>query len=63
MEYDSEVLNLEYGVRQPTEAHIVDYCLYVVISCKMENEIPIIALVYLERLMLNTGILLNKYNW
>lgn len=63
MEYDAEILNLDYSVRQPTEAHIVDYCKYVTISCKMENEIPIIALIYVERLLLTTGILLNKYNW
>ena len=29
----------------------------------MEHEIPIIALVYIERLLLKTGILLNRYNW
>jgi len=52
MEYDEEFLNLTYGVRQPTEAHIVDYCKYVTIACKMEHEIPIIALIYLERLLL-----------
>lgn len=62
MEYDSEVLNTDYGVMAPTEAHIVDYCKYVTIACKMENEIPIIALIYIERLM-STGILLNRFNW
>lgn len=63
MEYDAEVLNFDYSVRSPTEAHIVDYAKYVTIACKMENEIPIICLIYMERLLLNTGILLNKYNW
>jgi hypothetical protein len=29
----------------------------------MENETPIIALVYIERLLKKTGILINKYNW
>jgi hypothetical protein len=29
----------------------------------MENEIPVVCLVYVEKLMLSTGILLNKYNW
>ena len=29
----------------------------------MEKEIPIIALIYLERLLLRTGILMNKMNW
>ncbi len=63
MEYDEEILNTEYGVRTPTEAHVVDYCKYVTIACKMESEIPVIALIYIERLLLSTGILLNKYNW
>jgi hypothetical protein len=63
MEYDAEVLNLDWRVKEPTEADIADYCKYVTISCKMENEIPIICLIYIERLLLNTGILLNKYNW
>lgn len=47
----------------PSEAYIADYCKYVTISCKMENEIPVVCLVYLERLLLTTGILLNKWNW
>jgi len=47
----------------PSEKYIADYCKYVTISCKMENEIPIVCLVYLEKLLLTTGILLNKWNW
>jgi hypothetical protein len=29
----------------------------------MENEIPIICLVYIERLLTKTGLLINKDNW
>ena len=47
----------------PSERYIADYCKYVTIACKMENEIPIVCLVYLEKLLLTTGILLNKWNW
>ena len=47
----------------PSEKYIADYCKYVTIACKMENEIPIVCLVYLEKLLTTTGILLNKYNW
>ena len=47
----------------PTEKYISDYCKYVTIACKMENEIPIVCLVYLEKLLVCTGILLNKWNW
>jgi len=47
----------------PSEADIFEYCNYVTQSCKMENEIPIICLVYLERLIMKTGILLTNDNW
>lgn len=33
------------------------------IACKMEKEIPLISILYLERLLLRTGILMNKSNW
>jgi hypothetical protein len=35
----------------------------VTTSSKMENEIPIICLVYIERLLTKTGLLINKDNW
>jgi hypothetical protein len=63
MTYDAEIIDHEMVVHEIGEADIADYCKYVVISCKMENEIPVIALIYLEKLMLSTGILLTKYNW
>jgi hypothetical protein len=47
----------------PSEADIFEYCNYVTQNCKMENEIPIICLVYLERLIMKTGILLTVENW
>ena len=47
----------------PGEVEIYEYCRYVTTSCKMENEIPIICLVYLERLITKTGILLTSENW
>ena len=63
MEYDSEDFHEDQFVPIPSEKYIADYCKYVTISCKMENEIPIVCLVYLEKLLLTTGILLNKWNW
>lgn len=51
------------AVNIPVEEDIYNYCTYVTQSCKMENEIPIICLVYLERLILKTGILLTINNW
>lgn len=47
----------------PSEHDIYEYCRYVTSSSKMENEIPIICLVYLERLIMKTGILLTNENW
>jgi len=48
---------------EPTSETIATYCKYVTISSKMENETPVIALVYMERLLKKSGILINKYNW
>jgi len=51
---------LEY---KPTEEEVYYYCKYVVLACKMEKEIPLMALVYIERFMTQTGMLLNHWNW
>ena len=32
-------------------------------SAKMESEIPVISLIYIERLMKKAGILINENNW
>ena len=50
-------------VLEPSAEDIANYGKYVTVSSKMENEIPIIALVYVERILRKTGILINKYNW
>mmetsp|Transcript_32764 Transcript_32764/g.40541 ORF Transcript_32764/g.40541 Transcript_32764/m.40541 type:complete len:230 (-) Transcript_32764:66-755(-) len=63
MEYDEQIFNEDQFVPMPAEKYIAEYCKYVTIACKMENEIPIVCLVYLEKLLLTTGILLNKWNW
>jgi len=47
----------------PTENEIYTYAKYVVLAAKMEKEAPIISLIYLERLMLKTGVMLNHWNW
>ena len=62
-DFNTNQLNNHYDVRKPVEADIVDYCKYVTIACKMEHEIPIICLVYIERLLVSTGIMLNRFNW
>ena len=63
MEYDGLIFNEDQFVPMPSEKYVAAYCKYVTIACKMENEIPIVCLVYLEKLLVTTGILLNKWNW
>lgn len=56
IETDVEVVPPNYDL-------VFKYCKYVVVASKMEKEIPILALVYLERLLTRTGILMNNLNW
>jgi len=47
----------------PTLEELYYYCKYVIVSGRMEKEIPILCLVYIERFLTKTGILLNHLNW
>ena len=47
----------------PSAHDIAAYAKYVTIASKMENEAPIIAMVYIERILRKAGMLVNKYNW
>lgn len=60
---ESDQIDPEYEIEAPSESDIFEYCRYVTTNCKMENEIPIICLVYLERFITKTGILLTNENW
>ena len=62
-DFETEVFDEDISCEFPSELDIFEYCQYVVVSCKMENEIPIICLVYLERLLTKTGLLLTNDNW
>eukprot|EP00826_Nyctotherus_ovalis_P004797 TRINITY_DN11061_c0_g1_i9.p1 TRINITY_DN11061_c0_g1~~TRINITY_DN11061_c0_g1_i9.p1 ORF type:complete len:383 (-),score=98.62 TRINITY_DN11061_c0_g1_i9:145-1173(-) len=53
----------EKYLKTPTEREIYKFCKKVLFFSKMEKEIPIIALVYIEKLMLSTGLLMNELNW
>jgi hypothetical protein len=48
---------------EPNVEEIYLYCKYIILSTKMEKEIPIMALVYVERFLERTGTLMNKTNW
>lgn len=63
VDWDTEILDTDQEIQEPTVEEIAAYCKYVTLSSKMENEIPVIALVYIERLLTKTGVLINKYNW
>ena len=47
----------------PTLEELYYYFKYVIISGRMEKEIPILCLVYLERFLTKTGVLMNHANW
>lgn len=61
--FETETLDEGISVQEPSAEIISEYCKYVTISSKMENETPVIALVYMERLLRKSNILINKYNW
>lgn len=62
-DFETEVYDEDIDVEYPSENDVYEYCRYVTSSSKMENEIPIICLVYLERIIMKTGILLTTENW
>lgn len=47
----------------PSLEELYYYCKYVIISGRMEKEIPILCLVYIERFLTKTGLLMNFANW
>lgn len=63
MEFDSEIYKEYEPIYDPSVEDIAAYSKYITVASKMESEIPILALVYIERILRKTGILLNKYNW
>ena len=62
-DFDLDFLRQKREVLDPSAEDIAAYGKYVTIASKMENEAPVIALVYIERILAKTGILVNKYNW
>lgn len=47
----------------PTKEVISNYCKNIIITSKMEKEVPIIALIYIERLLIKSGFGLDVRNW
>jgi hypothetical protein len=49
---------------QPPDPHnIYEFCANIMIMTKMEKEVIIISLIYVERFIFNTGVLMNARNW
>ena len=66
LNYDFEtdqVLDGAMPEENPSLEELYYFCKYVIISGRMEKEIPILCLVYIERFLTKTGILLNHLNW
>lgn len=65
--YNFETDKLEYPddcVNQdPSLEELYYYCKYIIISGRMEKEIPILCLVYIERFLTKSGLLMNYANW
>lgn len=47
----------------PNKEIIQNYTKNIIITSKMEKEAPIIALVYIERLILSSGLGITNKNW
>ena len=47
----------------PTKEMIQNFCKNILSTSKMEKEIPIISLVYIERLIIRSGMGLCGANW
>ena len=47
----------------PAERDIYKFCKKIMLCSKMEFEIPILSLLYIEKAMLKAGVLMNQINW
>lgn len=47
----------------PELQEITNYCMNILVTAKMEKEIAIVCLVYIEKLLLKTGYSFNPRNW
>lgn len=65
--YDFENDELVGGVAEyqgdPSLEEMYYFCKYVIITGRMEKEIPILCMVYIERFLTKTGLLMNWSNW
>ena len=50
-------------IPNPEPQTIFDFMADIIILTKMEKEVIILSLIYIERLIFNTGLLINSRNW
>lgn len=64
-DFEKDELNIENSLNQPqpTLEEIYYFCKYMIITGRMEKEIPILCLIYIERFTKKTGILITGTNW
>ena len=62
-DYASAKLLHKRYVQIPDPQAIFEFCANIMILTKMEKEVIIISLVYMERFIFNTGVLINSRNW
>ena len=64
-DFDGEIYiddtHINYEI--PSIKQIYKYAKYICIASQLEVEIPIICLLYIEKLMMKTGLLMNIKNW
>ena len=58
-----ELVGGETKFEMPQLEEIYYFCKYVIVSGRMEKEIPILCLVYIERFLTKSGLLMNFSNW
>ena len=61
--YSIQRIHSKKYVPIPDPQQIFEFCANIMCLTKMEKEIIIITLIYLERLTFNTGLLLTSRNW
>ena len=58
----AKILNRKFA-QLPDPQAIFEFCANIMILTKMEKEVIIISLIYMERFIFNTGVLINSRNW
>ena len=61
--YISNSIPAKRLMQSPDPQTIFEFCANIMLLTKMEKEIIILALIYIERLIFNTGLLITSRNW